>query len=258
VKLLIYGLSLQNPQRKYRDYCTALEQYGYFGCNEMYVSRVMKQLNLSIKAITYRKIMKYTAANLFRTVRFINWIHTVPWNRLVFIDESRFESSDCMVRRGVAQRGQRLEAIDPTALNPKDESWTVTLACRLEDPPCAVPWMHQGTNGAFDFGTAVLRLIEAGFIRAGDFLIADNARIHTCPDMLDPLNDVLATLGATLVLQPAYSPEYNACEMIFGKGKLFLRGHRNPQSPFSTEIMRAFAHVTLFDVFGFFSHCIYA
>jgi len=205
------------------------------------------------KKVTYKKLLKFTPENLTRTIRYMCWIRNIPWERLVFLDESRFDS-DLMVQKGVSEKGTRLEAVDSSQPSAR-QSWTVTLACRLGAVPIAIPAMHQGTNDAVEFGTAVNKLISDGFIRPGDYVVLDNAAIHKKPRMLDPLNDLLTTLGAQLMFLPTYSPEFNPCELIFGKVKDDLRHHRGLLA-FCVEVVRSFCKITFQDVFMFFSHCI--
>src|SRR3546814_18072853 len=84
--------------------------------------------------------------------------------------------------------------------NLQDESVPLFASCRTE------------TNTQHDFVQLVIDAVNHGHLVAGDFLICDNARVHTGGETLTTLQTYLESVGVTLRLLPAYSPELNPCE----------------------------------------------
>jgi transposase len=79
-----------------------------------------------------------------------------------------------------------------------------------------------------------MKMLEAGFFVAGDVgdvLGTDNAPIHTQVEVLHIILDLQDAHGVNLFLQPAYSPEFNACERGFSIIKNTLRNQRISQPP---------------------------
>jgi transposase len=84
---------------------------------------------------------------------------------------------------------------------------------------------RTGSNSQWDFLDFVVTAIEENYLRNGDVLVLDNAKIHKAEAMLPHLMDVLETIGVRIIYLPAYSPELNPCELVFGhvKSKLYTR-----------------------------------
>ena len=79
-------------------------------------------------------------------------------------------------------------------------------------------------------------------MKTGDILILDNASIHAAQDTILMLKDVLDSVGVEIRKLPAYSPELNPCELVFGYVKRFLRENHNGY-PLWFEIALAFSQV---------------
>lgn len=58
-----------------------------------------------------------------------------------------------------------------------------------------------------------------------------------------------------LLFLPAYSPELNPAECLFGIVKTYLRNHRTSR-PFLAELVDAFAHITWQNVADSYRHCL--
>jgi hypothetical protein len=75
---------------------------------------------------------------------------------------------------------------------------------------------------------------------------------HAVVPILDP---IFSRRGIRMIYLPAYSPEYNPCELVFAQVKLHmrqLRGNRN----FTMELLHAFAAVDRLNDFKFYKKCI--
>eukprot|EP00808_Paulinella_micropora_P030008 g10699.t1 len=100
-----------------------------------------------------------------------------------------------------------------------ETAFSGTLITSLRHPNgAALVSLREGTNSALDWqdSITVMAAYEAGMFVRGDKLILDNARVHTARDVVEPLKVLLAGVGVELVFLPAYSPEFNPCELAFG------------------------------------------
>ena len=66
-------------------------------------------------------------------------------------------------------------------------------------------------------------MVEQGAFLEGDYLVMDNAAVHTGRRHEDELRSVLASAGVTLVYLPTYSPELNPCELVFARLKHYVK-----------------------------------
>jgi len=108
--------------------------------------------------------------------------------------------------------------------------------------------------------TAFLELIESAcssaYLCNGDILIVDNASIHDAEDTAELLEDVLNTYGVKLVFLPAYSPELNPCELVFGLTKAKIRDVLEDQ-PIFDVVIESFAEITHETMTNFYSKCLF-
>jgi transposase len=114
--------------------------------------------------------------------------------------------------------------------------------------------LRTGSNTALDFLEWVVSLFESRVIAAGDYLVLDNASIHTAEAIAPALTALFDSFHARLVFLPKYSPELNPCEMVFGQVKRHLRHWRLGQ-PFWFEILQGFARVTRENIVNYYDHC---
>ena len=127
----------------------------------------------------------------------------------------------------------------------------------LSDHECPVVLSDPrvGSNTADNFFDWMCRLVSSRSLVAGDIFIVDNAAIHVARDILPPLRALLDGAGVRMVVLPTYSPELNPCELVFAQVKSRLRRHRG-NAPFRTEILKAFALVTIQNVLAYYLKCL--
>ena len=65
--------------------------------------------------------------------------------------------------------------------------------------------------------------IEQKHLVAGDYLVLDNASVHSSEDIITAVAELCDAAGVTIKFLPAYSPELNPIEMLFGYVKRHLR-----------------------------------
>ena len=108
--------------------------------------------------------------------------------------------------------------------------------------------------GAVD-GAAFVAYAErvlAPSLRPGQVVVLDNLSAHTS----ERARHAVETVGARLLLLPAYSPDFTPIELAFAKGKERLRAaaERTPDRLVAATA-RAIDAVTAADARGFYAHC---
>lgn len=114
--------------------------------------------------------------------------------------------------------------------------------------------IRYNSNTQRDFLLFVCDVLDAGHLVAGDYFIIDNASVHRGEASFDILLDLLESAGVQLVFLPKYSPEFNPCELVFGKIKKHLRFYRKTDD-FYWELVRQCALVEKEDLWAFYYHC---
>jgi hypothetical protein len=90
---------------------------------------------------------------------------------------------------------------------------TLTVLTSLLESPLVCSYSEANNNHQC-FLEFILDCCLDGDLTAGDYLILDNAPVHTgCGSQI--LKCVFDFFGVNLVFIPAYSPELNPCELVF-------------------------------------------
>lgn len=114
----------------------------------------------------------------------------------------------------------------------------------------------EGTNTQLDFVKFIVKCLDDQQLQNGDILICDNAAIHAAADSLILLDDLLRAANVRIVLLPAYSPELNPCELVFGYVKRYLRESHQEAIPLELRIAFAFNLVTYDMIVKYYNKCI--
>ena len=132
--------------------------------------------------------------------------------RLIFIDET--SASTKMARlRGRAKRGERCRAAIPHG---HWKTTTFTAGLRLEG--LAAPMLLDGAMNGAAF-LAYVEQVLAPELSPGDIVVMDNLPAHKVAGIRKAIEET----GASLLLLPPYSPDFNPIEMAFAKLKALLR-----------------------------------
>lgn len=110
-------------------------------------------------------------------------------------------------------------------------------------------------NSADDFVESLREFVRRGALQVGDVLILDNARVHDSASIQADLDDLEAG-GVRIVFLPAYSPELNPCELVFGQADKYMRNHRRGPGDFMHHMATAFAQVSQRNVLNYYKHCL--
>jgi len=219
-----------------------------------WIQRTFKRWKWSSKRARYQQINKFTTANILYTAHYLLSVRTLPPLSLKYLDEAHFETKDLRRARGWSEKGQPISIVNTDSIS---ESYSITAITTLVDPvnPVVLSDLRVGTNSAIDFYDTVFHLVVAGTLVTGDYLICDNASIHRAAEIHDALSALLTAAGVRLVFLPAYSPEYNPIELVFGLVKKHLRINRVAGS-FVSQIILGFSLVTFQDVVAFYDKCL--
>ena len=132
--------------------------------------------------------------------------------KLIFIDET--SASTKMARlRGRAKKGERCRAPIPHG------HWkTTTFTAGLRLDGLAAPMVLDGAMNGPAF-LAYAEQVLTPELAPGDIVVMDNLPAHK----VSGVRAAIEKAGATLLLLPPYSPDFNPIEMAFAKFKALLR-----------------------------------
>ena len=125
----------------------------------------------------------------------------------------------------------------------------------LGNRPCYVPPPRRDTNDQWDFLQVIVWLLEQQALQNEDILILDNARIHHGSEVVPIVRQLLTLTGVRMLYLPAYSPELNPCELVFGYVKRAMNIDRG-EIPMWEEVLSRFASVSPELMDAFYKHCI--
>lgn len=132
--------------------------------------------------------------------------------RLVFIDETW--ASTAMTRRyGRAAKGARLYGYAPNG------HWkTTTFIAALRCDQVTAPAVFDGPIDGESF-LAYIQQVLVPTLNPGDIVVMDNLPAHK----VEGVRRSIEAAGATRLLLPSYSPDFDPIEQFFAKLKAWLR-----------------------------------
>ena len=169
-------------------------------------------------------------------------------SRLVFLDETG--SNTAMARRyGRAPRGRRVDGPVPHG---HWKSVTLTAAIRLGGVGGCLAF--DGATDAATFESYVEQVLVPA-LRRGDIVVLDNLGAHKGGEV----ERLIRGAGAEVRYLPAYSPDFNPIEKMFGKLKTYLRKVAARSVDRLIEAMGdGLRSVTHEDIAGWFRSCGYS
>ncbi len=166
---------------------------------------------------------KFSPKNTLRYVSFLSLIVTLDPRRIKYLDESHFVSKDLVRVKAVSHVGTRVQVIRNSMMD-GNARFTLTLATSIKkSESTSFACMTNDKNDGALFYQVICSMVTAGFLVRGDFLVMDNAPVHTNAEVLSIVIELLASVGVTLYLLPTYSPELNPCEFVFAYIKKMIR-----------------------------------
>ena len=138
------------------------------------------------------------------------------------------------------------------------KSHSITLLTTL-DPHSPTPihfHIREQSNSQWDFLYFVLLAITRKWLVAGDYFVIDNASVHSAADTLLLIHAACKHAGVTLLTLPAYSPEFNPCELSFNKLKSYLRHFRSRKESIWLSVIKGLARVTKANMMSWYHSCL--
>ncbi len=180
-------------------------------------------LHFSYRKLNIIQRSKFTQDNVNYYYMFQHWIQAIDCTRIVWVDESHFDSRVQKPRHGRGLKGKRIHFVSDCGIK---ENFSLTALMR---PGKKIYYeIHHESNDQWDFFNFMISAFSKGHINPGDYVIFDNASVHSADSML-MLDEYFSALGIELVRTPTYSPELNAIEKLFGylKDKIYHGKARN-------------------------------
>lgn len=166
---------------------------------------------------------------------------------MVFVDESGLAPGDRLAY-GYAPRGER--CVEAAPLRPKGRlnllGFISTAGGKI------VTRTRRVTKEVFT-GFVMQHLVP--FLKPGDIVLWDNARIHDSKEA----KTAIQAVGADLQSLPRYSPDLSAIEPMWSKTKHFVRKVKADTAASMREaLVSAAAMLTTEDIAGWIGHCGYS
>jgi len=173
--------------------------------------------------------------------------------KLKFVDEASVRINAVGKPCIVGPKGE--ERFGTHQFFPNARTRSIILLTTLSDPRGPIYFEFvDGTTTSEVFRNFVTRAAAQGWLGAGDYLIMDNARIHSARAVIGDIDEVLGLVGATRVNLPAYSPELNPCEFVFGNMQDHIDTEQDGQSV-QQVLTAALGSMTREKMFNFYLHC---
>lgn len=172
--------------------------------------------------------------------------------------------SDYVPRKALSKRGKPAVLLRPGSI-PK--TCSITLVTSLNTPDCLFGInTREETNTQRDFFNCLIDMVETQVLIPGDFLVMDNAAVHTGTTLETEIYDYLTNAGITPVALPTYSPELNPCELVFARVKYYIKSFdaiqrdeqgREVVKPFEQLLGESLASISSQELLSMYQHCRY-
>jgi transposase len=243
----------RNPLQTIEQHRRFLARIG-FTVGREFIRRTFLRWKWSWKKPQKKQVQKYTPVNIEKYTRFVVGIRDLPLEKIKYLDESHFVARDSLRRRAVGEEGESVLIHSSANL---DESYSLTLLTTpANDVLPVVSELRFESNSQFDFRNFISYCIEKNYLKAGDWLILDNCRIHFAVDSFDSLMTLLRAAEVRVAFLPAYSPELNPCELVFAFVKNQLRNDDLTSLPLSIRMTIALAKIDSAMLFRMYRNCI--
>jgi putative transposase len=161
-------------------------------------------------------------------------------------------------RRGVGPCGSVVNAVNTVDLKETIKVFLLTNCDPGSTSPVFITMRSDGgANTRFDFLDFMTTCIRNSQLVAGDVLVLDNATIHKAADVISIFSSLMQAAQVRVCFLPAYSPELNPCELVFGGSKQYLRYRRRSSNPFWYEVVRGFAETSFQHMLQYYFKCIW-
>lgn len=218
-----------------------LRQRGGFPCSLTTIWRALRRMGLTRKKKTLHADEQGRPDVQKKRRSFRRQVKRIEPQRLIFVDETGVTTA-MTPAYAWSPRGERANASAP-------RSWeSVTVIAALGRDGVRAPLMVPGATDAATFESYIEQVLVP-VLHEGDVVVFDNRSAHLGPAVAEAIEGA----GASVLLLPPYSPDFNPIEEMFSKFKEFLRrvGAR-VQGDLYEAIGEALRAVTDQDILGWF------
>ena len=176
---------------------------------------------------------------------FERWLESVDPACVKPVDESGVVQG-MRLAYGYAKRGRRLVTHAPLRKGKR-----ISLLGWLGFDGAGAVAMHKGTVKRYHFRGFIQQHLLA-YLKPGDIVLWDNARIHEAPDLVEQIEG----LGAVVKPLPRYSPDFNPIELLWSKLKHWIKKARaDTEEALLVAVEEATERVSSSDARGWFLKC---
>jgi len=218
-----------------------------------HISKVLKKLGWSWRIPCHFQIMKYTMLNMAKYLDYISSVKNLDITKIKFLDESHIISRK-LHQKYVLGLVNKKTFIKKNDLH--EPSGSLTILTSIIKKPIVFSY-RLDSNTQWDFYQFIHFCCTHGYLVKDDYLILDNARVHVASESFLLVKALLLVYEVKLIYLPAYSPELNACELVFNVMKHHLRNSRTPNTPILTDITKSLATIDKEMMKKFYVKCIF-
>ena len=92
LRSLLWTYVKLKPTGTIRYYCEELKNAGFLAISPEYVRKIFHTWKWSWKKAEHRQLQKFSHQNIRRYLAFLKWLHSVPKEKVKFLDEGHFVS----------------------------------------------------------------------------------------------------------------------------------------------------------------------
>jgi hypothetical protein len=239
-KQILIDLRHDDPSRSNIGYVAMLHQITGTKVSKSFITNFFKEIGpykAKLRKVPMIPIDKYRPKNIKTYQDYLRYVSDIPIHKIKFGDEKSVKGHELWSKK--ARPDPFTGQSPPGTVVPSDfrNTYTVIGFCCVD--PTVKP-MHftigQENNASADFMANIINAAGCGWLKRGDFLVVDNARVHSGGDA-DNLQDILwyakspldgLPLNIFVIPFPTRSPELNPIELLWNT--LVQRINRLPAS----------------------------
>ena len=191
-----------------------------------------------------------------RYLNYLEWIQSdgIDPKKIKFADESHVTRK---IFAGKRLYGLKNKRIFHKVKDLQETTGTLTLMTSMDPDQDIFLCNYQEENyNQRSFADFLTEAICSNYLREEDVLVIDNASPHHGAESWSYIEDLLEAANVTIIFLPAYSPELNPCELVFGAVKRHMRNSSSDDSLFD-RLLNGLAVVSRENMINYYRHCIY-
>jgi hypothetical protein len=156
---------------------------------------------------------KFSDENIEYYFQFLFFIQEIDLIKVLYLDESHFDSRQAKIRFGRSRGGERSVVTNNAKI---DETLSLTLICSLNSSAPYFFTTREDSNTQLDFLQFILDVLENGILKPGSTLIYDNASVHSGQESIFMLNELLQAYDNSFCIKGLSIIFFNCLNGYFG------------------------------------------